>query len=113
MNTESINQDLPNGPVAAVLLAGGLGSAALGLATTLGEASKAVGDALNWWKPAGPLTGKVGIGVGAFFLAWLVLHGLFRGRNVKFARVAAFALLLLGLGMLGTFPPFFELFVSH
>ncbi len=111
MNEPSANQDLPNGPVAAALLAGGLGSAALGVATTLGEASKRMADTLNWWKPAGPLTGKVGIGLAAFFLAWLVFHLAFRGRNINFGRVAVVALLLLTLGLLGTFPPVFELFV--
>jgi hypothetical protein len=110
MQTEFINQDLPNGPVAAVMLAGGLGSAIIGLMTVLAEASEPIKNALNWWSPAGPLTGKTLSGVIVFFVSWVVLHAIFRGKSVNFARVATIALILLGLGLLGTFPPFFDLF---
>jgi hypothetical protein len=103
-------EDRPNGPVAAALIGGGLGAATLGLLTTLSESLKPVGDALNWWKPAGALTGKAGLAVAVFFISWLILHFVFREKNVNFARVAVLALVLLGLGLLGTFPPFFELF---
>ena len=113
MTDQIIQEDLPNGPVAAALIAGGLGAATLGLMTTLAEASKPVGDALNWWKPAGSLTGKAGLAVAVFFISWLILHFVFRGKNVNFARVAVLALVLLGLGLLGTFPPFFDLFAAE
>jgi hypothetical protein len=110
VTTPTTNAELPNGPVAAALVAGGLGAATLGLLTVLAEASKAVSGALNWWNPAGPLAGKTLVGTIAFFASWLVLHFIFRGRNVNFARAATIALVLLGLGLLGTFPPFFDLF---
>lgn len=113
METESINQDLPNGPVAAVLLAGGLGSAIIGLMTVLAEASEPIRNALNWWNPAGPLTGKTLSGVIVFFVSWVVLHFIFRGKNVNFASATTIALILLGLGLLGTFPPFFGLFAAE
>jgi len=66
MTDPTIHEDLPNGPVAAALIAGGLGAAAFGLLTTLSEACKPVNDALNWWKPAGALTGKALLGGGLF-----------------------------------------------
>ncbi len=110
MTDSTIQQDRPNGPAAAVLLAGGLGAAVLGLMTTLGESCKPIGDALNWYKPVGSLTGKTLTSVAVFFATWLILHFVYRERNVRFARVAIFALVLLGLGLLGTFPPFFEIF---
>jgi hypothetical protein len=113
METESINQDLPNGPVAAVMVAGGLGSAIIGLMTVLAEASEAIRSALNWWNPAGPLTGKTLSGVIVFFVSWVVLHFIFRGKDVNFARATTIALILLGLGLLGTFPPFFGLFAAE
>jgi hypothetical protein len=113
METESINQNLPNGPVAAAMLAGGLGSAIIGLLTVLAEASEPIRNALNWWSPAGPLTGKALSGVIVFFVSWVVLHLIFRGKNVNFVRAATIALILLGLGLLGTFPPFFVLFAAE
>ncbi len=111
-NTQPMTEDLPNGPVAAALVAGGLGAATIGLMTVLAEASTPIKNALNWWNPAGPLTGKTLVGVIVFFASWIVLHLIFRGRNVNFARAATIALILLGLGLLGTFPPFFDLFAA-
>lgn len=112
MDTD-MHQELPNGPVAAVMLAGGLGSATIGLMTVLAAASEPINNALNWWTPAGPLTGKTLTGVIVFFVSWVVLYGIFRSKNVHFARVATIALILLGLGLLGTFPPFFDLFATQ
>lgn len=106
----TIPEDLPNGPVAAALIAGGLGSATIALMTVLAEASAPIKNALNWWNPAGPLTGKTLVGVIVFFVSWVVMHLIFRGKNVNFARAATIAFILLGLGLLGTFPPFFDLF---
>lgn len=111
-NTQPMTEDLPNGPVAAALVAGGLGAATIGLMTVLAEASTPIKNALNWWNPAGPLTGKTLVGVIVFFASWIVLHLIFRGRNVNFARASTIALILLGLGLLGTFPPFFDLFAA-
>ncbi len=113
MTPQTMNEELPNGPVVAALIAGGLGSATIGLMTVLAEASHSIMNALNWWNPAGPLTGKTLVGVIIFFVSWIVLHFIFRGKNVNFARAATIALILLGLGILGTFPPFFKLFAGE
>lgn len=113
MTTLSNTQELPNGPVAAALLAGGAGAAMLGLATTLAEASAGVKNLLVWFNPVGPLSGKTGVAVITFFASWIVMHLIFRGKNVNFARATAVALTLLFIGLMGTFPPFFELFVKE
>ena len=113
MTPQTMNEELPNGPVVAALIAGGLGSATIGLMTVLAEASEPIQNALNWWNPAGPLTGKTLVGVIAFFASWIVLHFIFRGKNVNFTRAATIALILLGLGILGTLPPFFGLFAAE
>jgi hypothetical protein len=105
--------DLPNGPVAAALVAGGIGAAAIGVLTTLAEASVGIKNALNWYNPVGPLTGKALLGVIIYLVSWAVLHILYRGKNVNFTRAAAVGLALLGVGLLTTFPPFFELFVAE
>ena len=113
MTDLTMQEDRPNGPVAAALLGGGFGAATLGVVTTLAEVFKPVNDALNWWKPAGALTGKASVAVAVFFMAWLLFHFVFRGKNINFGRVAVVALILLGLGLVGTFPPFFELFTGE
>ena len=110
MTAPIIQEDRPNGPVAAALVAGGLGSATLGLMTSLSECSKTVGAMLNWWKSAGSLTGVALLSIAVFFITWLILHRAYRGKQVNFTRAAVLALILLGLGLLGTFPPFYDLF---
>jgi hypothetical protein len=112
MTTQPAVKELPNGPVMAALIAGGFGPAVIGLNTVLAEASPAFKNALNWWNPAGPLTGKSLVGVIAFFVAWLVLHVSLRNKDVNVLRATTIALFLLGLGLLGTFPPFFEAFTA-
>ncbi len=113
MTESTMQDDKPNGPVAAVLLGGGLGAAALGLTTTISESNKAIASVLNWYNPSGPLTGKASIAVAAFFVSWLLLHVAFREKNVNFTRVSVVAFVLLGIGLLGTFPPFFEIFSGN
>jgi hypothetical protein len=110
MTTNSMEKDLPNGPVAAALVAGGFGSMILGLVTILATLSAPIKTALTWNVPVGALSGKVGVGVIAFFGSWIVLHFLWRGKNVNFNRAATAAFVLLALSLLFTFPPFFDLF---
>ncbi len=95
----------PNGPVAAVLLAGGIGSAVLGLATFGVELSDAFKTAMNWYKPVGPLMGKSTLGILAFFLSWVILNYLWKGKETDFTRIATIAMVLVAIGLVLTFPP--------
>lgn len=108
MTTETL---LKNGKAAAALLAGGIGALFLGLVTTLSEASKAFGNALNWYNPAGPLSGKTTLTVVVWLVAWAILGNQWKDKDVDFDKIAMIAIVLLLLGILGTFPPFFEIFV--
>jgi len=112
MTTASTEVDLPNGPVAAALVAGGIGCAAIGLFTVLAEASAGIKTALTWNAAVGALTGKSLMGVILFFVAWIGLHFMYRGKNVNFTRASTLAFVLLGLGLVMTFPPFFDLFAA-
>lgn len=113
MVERAIEQDKPNGPVAAALLAGGLGAATLGMVTTIAEISEGIAQSLAWIPTVGPLTGKVLVGVAVFFIAWLMLYFLFRDKEVNFSTIVIISMVLLVVGLLGTFPPFFELFVRE
>lgn len=102
---------IPNGPAAAAILAGGIGSAFYGLVTVLAEAIKGIGNALNWYKPSGPLSGKTGVGVLGFILAWVILANLWKDKDVAVDKVWKVTVGLILLGLLFTFPPFFLAFV--
>ncbi len=109
MATKQLTGDKPNGPVAAALLAGGIASAVMGVVTTVSEAVPSVASRINIDNPVGPLSGKIAITLVAFAVSWIVLHLVFRGRDTDFTKVATTAIVLLVIGLIGTFPPFFEL----
>lgn len=101
---------LTNGPAAAAILASGIGSLALGLFTTLAQAVVPVKNVLTFYSPAGPLSGKTTVAVVIWLVAWAVLHSQWKDRHVHFSRVFTIALVMIALGLLGTFPVFFEQF---
>jgi hypothetical protein len=110
MNTTEFNK--PNGPVAAALLAGGIGSAVLGLLTFGAEASEVIKNLLNWYKPVGPLMGKSSMGIIIFVLSWVILNSLWKGKETNFNRIATIALALVVVGLIFTFPPVWSLLLG-
>jgi hypothetical protein len=102
----------PNGPVSAALLAAGIGSAALGLLTFIYELNdkSAFATSMTWSKAVGGLSGKSGWAIIAFFVAWAILHYLWKDKDTDFARISTIAFVLLAIGLIGTFPPFWHLF---
>lgn len=105
--------DRPEGPISAAIIAGGVGAFALGILTTLSEASTRVADALEWSERVGPLSGKTTIAVIVWLVAWGVLYLVYRNRPIETRRALVIALVLVALGVLGTFPKFFQLFASE
>lgn len=101
---------LPSGPAAAAILAGGIGAAFYGLMVVLAEASGAIKNALNWYSPAGPLTGKTTMGVIGYLVAWYLLARAWQGKDVDLDKIWKITLALVFVGLLFTFPPFFVLF---
>ena len=104
--TETVN----NGPAAAAILASGVGSFALGLLTTLAQALSNVRNALKLSDPVGPLSGKTTTAVVIWLVAWAVFHALWKNQQVNFTSIFTATLVLIGLGLLGTFPLFFDVF---
>jgi hypothetical protein len=105
--------DKPEGPVAAAILAAGIGCLALGILTTLAEASESIKDWLNWNDDVGPLSGKTVGAVIVWLVAWAVLHVVYRSRAFETRRALMIALVLIALGVVGTFPTFFQAFSSE
>ena len=104
------SEDKPFGPVAAVFIAAGIGAVVLGILTTLAEASADIKSALEWSTSVGPLMGKTILATGAFFVSWLILGLAMRGRDPKPQRVFVWVGVLLVVGLVLTFPTFFQAF---
>ena len=106
----------PNGPVAAAFLAAGIGSLTLGIMVCLNELGGDISKFLAFDKNfglgsgVGPLSGKVSIMVLAYLISWVVLHFLWRGKEVNFGRIFSVALIMVAAGFILTFPPVFDLF---
>ncbi|KAB1138860.1 hypothetical protein F7R91_41655 [Streptomyces luteolifulvus] len=101
------------GPISAAIIAAGFGATALGLLTTLAEASESVKDALTWSDDVGPLSGKTSLAVAVWLLAWVLLHAALRNKPYETLPALGITLALIGLGVLGTFPEFFQLFAPE
>lgn len=104
---------IADGEAAAAILAGGIGSFALGFFVTLAEASAGFKAFATWNTGIGPLSGKVGMALIAWLLSWVVLHLMWKGKDVSLQRATTIAFVLIGLGFLGTFPTFFQLFAGE
>jgi hypothetical protein len=102
----------PSGPVAAVLLATGIGTLVLAILVIISEASVSFADSLAYSERVGPLAGKTIWAVVAFLGSWLVLGIALRGREVDLRKVTIVAAVLIALALVGTFSPFFELFTA-
>jgi len=102
--------DKPEGPISAAIIAAGVGATALGFFTTLAEASEGVADWLRWSDAVGPLSGKVIMSLLVWLVAWAVLHFALRRSRYETTRAFGIAVILIILGVIGTFPTFFQLF---
>jgi hypothetical protein len=101
--------EIPNGPGAAAILAAGIGCAATGILALAGDASAAIGSALNFYNPTGTLSGVSTLAIVAWLVSWFVLGRLWHARTVDMVKVSAVSFALLAVGLLLTFPPFMDL----
>lgn len=108
-----LEEPLPNGPAFAAFIAAGIGSFFLGLFTTLAEASESFKDRLVLNEGVGPLSGKTIYAVVIWVVAWAVLGGAWRKRDVNPRVATIVSLALIGLGVLLTYPTFFEQFAPE
>jgi hypothetical protein len=104
--------DRPEGPIAAAIIAGGIGAAALGFFTTMAEVSEDLKTWLDFRSEVGPLAGKTTMAVIVWLVAWVVLHLVYRAKPYETRRAFVIAMVLVAIGVVGTFPTFFEAFSS-
>ncbi|KAF0246759.1 MAG: hypothetical protein FD180_430 [Planctomycetota bacterium] len=105
--------DRPTGAAMACLLATGIGCAVLGSAVIGCEAFPSFKQAMDWWTPAGPLSGKSSVATIVWLASWAALHLAWRRRQVSAVKVTTASAILTFLGFAGTFPPVFEAFAKH
>ncbi len=109
MTQDLSRAELPNGPGAAAILAAGIGCFALGVLAVVADRVVSFGRMMIFYRPTGPLSGVTTSAVLVWLFAWAVLEWRWRKKTVNSGRIAAAALVLLGLGLLLTFPPFADL----
>jgi hypothetical protein len=100
--------EVTNGAAMAAFLAAGIGAFGMGLIVVLNEAGVFAPPAI--YAPAGGVTGRTTLAVVIWLVAWAILHFRWRDRVVQAGRVWTVTLILIALGILGTFPPFWSLF---
>ena len=98
------------GPAAAAMISGGLGTFVIGLLTTGAVSFEGLRQALNWWNPAGPLTGKTGVGVVVWLISWALLNTVWKDKEYDLRRAFLITLIFVSVGVILTFPPVFEAF---
>mgnify|MGYP003983896653 CR=1 FL=1 len=118
MTTEPLNKDTeaslkPNGAFLAAALSAGIGCFVIGLLIVLALVSPTIKGLLNWWSPAGPLTGKSGVGVIVWIFCWGFLHSRWKEKDQDFQKIWWLALFFIVGGFLMTFPPIFEALAGH
>jgi len=99
--------------VGAAVLAAGIGSLVLAVLVIIAEASVSFADSLAYSERVGPLAGKTIWAVVAYLGSWLVLGFALRYREVNLRTVTIVAALLIALALIGTFAPFFQLFMAE
>ncbi len=102
------SRSVANGGAMAAILASGVGACAIGLLVVLHETGLFVSPSL--YAPAGGLSGRTTFAVLTWLIAWGVLHARWRERSVSPRPVFGITLVLIGLGVLGSFPPVWQLF---
>jgi len=98
--------EIPNGAAAAAVLSAGVGCFSVSLFGLLGDAFPALAHFFNFYNPTGPLSGVTTTAIIIWLILWAVLSRSWGGRTVSMEKINIIAFLLLGIGLLLSFPPF-------
>jgi hypothetical protein len=92
----------PNGALMAAVLAAGIGSFAMGAVVIIGELGVII-PAL--YQPAGGVSGRTTVAALIWLAGWAVLHNRWKHRELDMRPIQTVTLVLVGMGLLLTFPP--------
>jgi len=93
-----------NGSGAAAILSAGSGCFAVAILALAGDKLAFVKKLLNIYRPTGPLSGVTTGAILMWLCMWGALEWRWRSKTVAIGGISIAALLLLGLGMVLTFP---------
>jgi len=111
MTRSNDSEKIPNGPAWAAILAAGIGCLALGLLIVLGERNAFFIKRLSFYKPVGNLSGKSGVAVIVWLIAWVVLHVRWKNRDLtNTSTIMAVTIVLVLLGVAMSCPLVFDMF---
>ena len=100
----------PNGGIAAAIIAAGIACAVLGLLVIGAAASPLVSQWLTFYEPTGPLSGKAIVSVVVYLVVWPNLHYRLRDKQVDLYKAFMITVALVAIGVVGTFPPVYQIF---
>jgi fluoride ion exporter CrcB/FEX len=116
MTPGTLDSDLPqtsavllNRSGAAAVLAAGIGSFLVGVFAVAVDKMPSLSRLFNIYKLTGPLSGVTTAAILCWLLVWATFELLWRKQNIAIGLVIAIAFVLLGLGILLTFPPVADL----
>ena|SRR3989338_5391595 len=98
----------PTGPIAAALLGANVGFLTIGLLNVAAETSAKAKAFLTFYKPMGPLSGKVAIAYLIAAIAFLIFFRLWKEKEFNVTKWIWITALCLIIGTLLVFPPFVE-----
>lgn len=110
MNSRITNDMKSEGPIVAAILAMGAGTVVYGIIVVVTEFSTSFKTFLTLKDSVGPLSGKTIFGVLAWLVLWAILHPMLRKTTIDLWRAFQVSLVMVGIGILFTFPIFFRLF---
>ena len=107
MEPRAVREEAANGGGMAAFVGGSIGAFAMGVVVILDEAG--IFAAPTLYGPAGGVSGRTTLATIAWLVGWAVLHHRWKGREIASRRIYPVALILIGLGIVATFPPVWRL----
>jgi hypothetical protein len=106
---EEAGSEIPNGAAAAAILSAAAGCCCVGVFGLLGDAFPALARFFNFYKPTGPLSGVTTSAIVIWLILWLTLSRSWGKKSLPMRKINGAAFLLLGVGLLLSFPPIGDL----
>jgi hypothetical protein len=105
----SYPRGMTNGSGAAAVLAAGIGAFAIAVLDVAADKVASIKSMMNFYKPTGPLSGVTMVSLVLWLVCWAVLEWQWQKKDVAIWKIGTFALVLLVVSLLVTFPPIADL----
>ena len=99
---ENKPDEIPNGAAVAAFFAAGIGAFAMGFIVILNEAG--IFAAPSLYGPSGGVSGRTTLAAVIWLLGWAVFHNRWKSRKIESRAVYVLSLILMGVGIILTFP---------